>query len=418
MRKSTTECHRCSQPPSQTALQWITLRAQRAGQSTSKPEPPAGGSAEWEQQPNGKRNQAKARKRAAATAASTRAAAEQEAAMPPSGAAPTPHADVVGPNGDTRPLDDDSAKVLAQRIESAQLRVREFEAVGESVRGSIPDFDELLRNARAERDRLVQERKALRPIRWRLVEAEQHVNAKKTAVDRSAKNLADLRAQLSDLRAQISDKELEHRKHEQELADARVTAEGVRAEITSERSTTGGEVAFQAARCLLQQVEALPNSIQANNAAVAVQALHTQLLAVTASLSETFPAPHAGHTHEAAQAPESYVMSSPSPSQQPEVQHDDYEATFDAEQKLPAPRAVPELPRTPPRRAPAASSRQGNSPFADWAGQVSGRHGTSPDSPQRSRSRGRASPGPGDTPREQPLPQGQRTLQQTWGPGG
>ena len=75
--------------------------------------------------------------------------------MPPSGAAPAPHADVAGPNGDTQPLDDDSAKVLAQRIESAQLRVREFEAVGESARGAIPDFDELLRNARAERDRRV-----------------------------------------------------------------------------------------------------------------------------------------------------------------------------------------------------------------------------------------------------------------------
>ena len=50
--------------------------------------------------------------------------------------------------------------------------------------------------------------------------------------NRSAKNLADFRTQISDLRTQLSDKELEHRKHEQELADAHVTAEGVRTETT------------------------------------------------------------------------------------------------------------------------------------------------------------------------------------------
>ena len=52
---------------------------------------------------------------------------------------------------------------------------------------------------------LVQERKAMHPIRWMLVEAEQHVNARRAAVDRSRKTLSDLRAQREKLTQEIAD---------------------------------------------------------------------------------------------------------------------------------------------------------------------------------------------------------------------
>ena len=89
--------------------------------------------------------------------------------------------------------------------------------MGPAARAALPDFDGRLADARGRRDQLLRERRASRPVRWRLVEAEHDVNTKTAAAEK-------VRGELDDLLEQRS--ALEERIEERRLALARTAATG------------------------------------------------------------------------------------------------------------------------------------------------------------------------------------------------
>ena len=239
----------------------------------------------------------KARKQAKRLAAQQRELAElrDKVSKGPCTAASPDEPAIVGADVDMDTSNDDSA-TLQQKLDSAQKRVQELESVGSVAQATIPEFDKILEAARENRNRLVQERRASRPVQWRLVAAEQQAKEKAARVSTCRKDLAALRGEHETLTAKISQMEIDLQKSMAELCQADGAVAAVRDEIARESRLVGkpppaGDVsdcvvgAVATVQGLAQQINALPAAVATHNAPDAVRAIQAQLQAVLASFT-------------------------------------------------------------------------------------------------------------------------------------
>jgi len=248
----------------------------------------------WVQQPAGGRRQAKARRQAAELAASgARSSDDDKEVCAPSTTTAPDDDELMVDSGDDQ-HDDESGADLATRLASAKDCVQQLEAMGENARKAFPDFVERLAEARKHRDLLQRERRAARPVRWRLVEAERLAKSKATAVDKASAELDELQLQLEKLQGRVAEQRLalERAKLEREQAEEAVAA--VRDEIAREASPQRPEPGQRAAmliesaatvaKGIAQQVAALPAALAANNAEAALVAIQVQTDALLAAV--------------------------------------------------------------------------------------------------------------------------------------
>ena len=172
---------------------------------------------------------------------------------------------------------------LAGRLESAQDRIRELEAIGVHARAVIQNYDGLLADAVRERDQLVREKRAQRPVQWRLVQVERHAKSKAAQVHKCSEALRALRKDLEALQGNVVNKEeeLQRLRSEQSSADAAVASVHTEIAAGCSRKNPADNVPSADVRgfaCgLCQQIEALPNAIEAGNAVAAVEAVRKQM---------------------------------------------------------------------------------------------------------------------------------------------
>ena len=152
----------------------------------------------------------------------------------------------MGDSGDDQ-HDGGSNADLATRLAAARDCVQQLEAVGESARKAFPDFIQRLAEARKHRDLLQRERRAARPVRWCLVEAERLAKGKTTAVDKASAELDELQLQFEKLQCRVDEQQLTlvRTKLERERAEESVAA--VRDEIAREASPQRPEPGQRAA---------------------------------------------------------------------------------------------------------------------------------------------------------------------------
>ena len=282
---SKSHCIGCKSPPPA----WVQER--RA--STCHEATPGSGADDdgWVSAPRSKRGQAKAR------AAAAKVGADGTEQSP------------ISVVSDGEPMDehdaefDDGTAPVTERLESAQGRVRELEAIGSHARAVIPDFDALLASAVHDRDQLLQEKKQQRPIQWRLVQAERLAKTKATQARKCSDALDGLRADLEALQCKLSEKELELQKlrHEQSSADAALAA--VHSEIAAGCARPPVQVhsvhsdVLQVASGLSQQIHALPTAVRAGNGDAALEAVQKQLHSLLGSLEVPGFDPGEGESH-------------------------------------------------------------------------------------------------------------------------
>ena len=103
---------------------------------------------------------------------------------------------------------------VMQQLETAKQRAHKLDAIGDTARAAIPGFSVLLEAAKAHRGGLQKERKAARPVRWRLVEAQGCAKAKADALEKAQVKLASSRADLEacQLACQLAEADLESRR--------------------------------------------------------------------------------------------------------------------------------------------------------------------------------------------------------------
>ena len=227
--------------------------------------------AEWIQVPRGR----KARRRAnAAPKATAGGAAFQTAADSPK--APKP----AEPEEVTEDPD------LTKRIETARGVVAELEKVGTVARASVAGFDQALADAKAEVDKLVQQKRSSRPLRVQLTEADRKLAQRQTALAKASDSLESLRKQEVDLQAKILDQEKELQKAEETLEEARRHSAAVRAAIGRDAQDGGTTVAEAlaeghgfAARAR-EQFKSLGAATEAGNGLEAFNAIKAQMEAI------------------------------------------------------------------------------------------------------------------------------------------
>ena len=246
-------------PPS-----WVTeLRACSSGPRSADGNLPRDGLPleEFVQQPKGKRAQAKARGRSKG--------AEVGSAAPPAGVVPDASAlvedEVMEVEGEEPPL--------GERLDAARAEVRELEAVSDAVRARWPGFDLALDAVRAECEQLQRARRAARPVRWRLVEAQGRAQAKAAEVAVAESHVAQLRNELGKLEICIAEatSALEAARAAQVTTDEAVAA--IFVEITNETTSARANqapdatVSLQYAEGLAAQLGALvPTSASGGDA--------------------------------------------------------------------------------------------------------------------------------------------------------
>jgi len=288
---STIACHKCGKHPTKAATQWVGASAAKwqaascgkvaAAWAAAKPgnvggHAPRSGNGdkptasaplqEWVVQPRGRKQQRSARREAAATG------------------------DQVEPINVDDDMEVAEEPSILQQLEAARKRVAEFEAVGDAAREAIPGFDVLLEAARAKRDQLQKDRKATRPVHWRLVEAQRLAKAKGDALDRAHKRVSTLREQHDQILAKITEDELEIIKAKQALIDADNAVAKILGELAEEAKpatepvSRAADATVAAAEGLAQQLAALPAALAAKNAEAAVAAIQLQFIALVAQL--------------------------------------------------------------------------------------------------------------------------------------
>ena len=248
----------------------------------------------WVRQPAGGRRQAKARQRAASLAASgARSSGDDNEERPPSTTTVPDIDDLMADSGDSQ-HDDEGGTDPATRLASAKDCVLQLESMGEAARKAFPDFVERLAEARNHRDILLRERRAARPVRWRLVEAERLAKGKATAVDKTSAGLDELQLQLEKLQCRVAEQQLMLARSKREREQAEEAVAAVRNEIAREaspqrpeagqRAASLAESAAAVARGIAQQVAALPTALATNNAEAALVAIQVQTDALLAAV--------------------------------------------------------------------------------------------------------------------------------------
>ena len=106
-----------------------------------------------------------------------------------------------------------------------------MEALGDARRGAIPHFESGLAKARKVRDQLKQERRAARPARWRLVEAERLASTKAAVVERHRAELVEMRAKHAELAGDMVAEEAGFASAQHGLVGARAAVAGIRRDI-------------------------------------------------------------------------------------------------------------------------------------------------------------------------------------------
>ena len=269
---SKTECIGCHAPPPD----WIVQLRAHNGKKSEAPRNADGDGPKpslpldaFVEQPVGKRPQAKARAQARVAA---EAAAVSRAA----------NAQRDGEPAEVMEVDDDEPHGT-DCLEDARQKVSEYEAVGTKARASIPDFDLLLAAARSERDELQRSRRAARPFRWRLVEAESNAKAKSDARSLAQSHLDSLRGELEKLQTSIRVADEEFARASEELSAANAAVAAIYAELAGESKADAAAAqrvdtgcAAQAAQGVAAQIQALPAAFVSGNTESAVRALQCQ----------------------------------------------------------------------------------------------------------------------------------------------
>ena len=178
---------------------------------------------------------------------------------------------------------------LLQQLESARRKVSELEAIGDAAREEIPGFEGVLDAAREKRDQLQRERKASRPVHWRLVEAQRQAKTKAEALDKSQKKLDHLRQEHDKIQANIATQETELVKAQLALTEADSAVAAIYQEFAAETKPAADgtlKATVAAAEGLAKQVDALPAALQSSNAEAAVIAIQKQIFSLLANLRD------------------------------------------------------------------------------------------------------------------------------------
>ena len=166
-----------------------------------------------------------------------------------------------------------------------------MEAVGEAAKAAIPNYAEALDSARANRDQLQRERKASRPVRWRLVEAQGSAKSKADHLDKAHKKMDALQAQHDELQGKVAEQKLEIARANQALLEADSAVAKILEEIADESRAVADtqpvrttQQVMGAVEGLAMQVQALPSAMAARNAEAAISAIQQQIAALLSSL--------------------------------------------------------------------------------------------------------------------------------------
>ena len=179
-------------------------------------------------------------------------------------------------------MDDTASPSVPQQLEAARKKLAEFEAIGESAREAIPGFDVLLGAAREQRDQLQRDRKASRPVQWRLVEAQRSAKAKADAVERTQKQLFSLRKEADTIQEKLAEQESELARFRVALSEADGAVAAIFGEIAAEAKPEkdaiprASDCAVATAAGLALQVNALPAAIASSNGEAAFLAIQQQ----------------------------------------------------------------------------------------------------------------------------------------------
>ena len=272
VHKSVTACFQCGKAPSPEAVDKLrdssTSAAYKAGGVPAQAaEQPSGDEDGFVEQPKGKRKQGRARGKAQMLA--------QPAMQHNSG-----HDDAPGAS-----MEVESSLSLHQQLEKAKRRVAAMEAVGEDARDGVPDFELLLRDARDRRDQLQKERRAARPVQWRLVEAESVSKSKSDALEKANKRRAELAQEQERVRDAIASADLEIQHARQALSEADSALAAVRAELAADIKPFEDEQLVRSVEGLGHQLSSLRAAAMAGNLEVALAAVESQHAAVLAHFS-------------------------------------------------------------------------------------------------------------------------------------
>ena len=230
----------------------------------------------WVSQPKGKRAQAKARAKAKSTA-------DADQAVP--GIKPQDDPEIA----EAMVINDDGPS-LADRLDVARKKVSMLEGLSSAVRACFPGYDLALATARDECEQLQRDRRAARPVQWRLVEAKSNAIGKAASVSQLEAKLSSLRDEHDKLVSSIAatSADLEAAREAQILADESVAA--IHAELPGQSSAASAPPdvaiaeAVQAAEGLEVQVGALPAAVASGNAGDSIHAIQRQLNAVLSLL--------------------------------------------------------------------------------------------------------------------------------------
>ena len=239
-------------------------------------------------QPKGRRQQAKARGKAAAVAA-----AEPGTCNP---VEPVAQVVVVDVEAD-QPAEEAPTTSLEAQLQAAEQEVCELEAVGPAAKAAIRGFSEQLGEAvaRAEdlRTRLQVERRAAKPLRWQLVEAESKLSSRKLAQEKCRAAQVQLQKEKEQLDARTAENLVDVADADKavELAEAAVAA--VQAEIGAVPHANG--LRSEPRECassmeanvqgMAVQLAAFPTAVAAGNAEAAFGALQEQFAALQRSVA-------------------------------------------------------------------------------------------------------------------------------------
>ena len=141
---------------------------------------------------------------------------------------------------------------LAGRLADAKESVEQLEALGAPARAALPDYRERVEAARALRDRLQRERRAERPVQWRLVRAKRRAADKQAACARASADLQALQdraaaearaaqAAAEKIAEEIAEQRLVLQRAQEEDRLARQSLAAVQAEIAREVPSPAGE---------------------------------------------------------------------------------------------------------------------------------------------------------------------------------
>ncbi len=169
-------------------------------------------------------------------------------------------------------------------MEQLGARIQRLEKIPEEARSEIHDFDKILQELYKKKEILGKERKARKPWKWRLADAEKLVlkaEKKKAALESDIRSIRHQQAELAE-RLEAQQNALED--NIRMLDEANAAAAAVREELAQQ--TIAGEVmspqsqTHTAMQGLLTQIRCLSMAVESGNLEAAVGALQSQAAAI------------------------------------------------------------------------------------------------------------------------------------------